>query len=128
MTDPIADFLTRIRNAGSALLPRVEMPHSRVKEDIARVLVGEGYLAECSVHGDQARTLSLRLKYHGRKPVIEGLKRVSKPGLRKYSGVKEIPRVLSGLGIAVMSTPAGIMTATQARRHNLGGEVMCYVW
>jgi small subunit ribosomal protein S8 len=128
MTDPIADFLTRIRNAGRALLPAVEMPHSRVKEDIARVLVREGYVAECSVEGNKARTLRLRLKYNGRKAVIEGLRRVSKPGLRKYSGVEDMPRVLGGLGIAVMSTPAGIMTTTEARRQNVGGEVLCYVW
>jgi len=128
MTDPIADFLTRIRNGSRALLPLVEMPHSRMKEDLARILVREGYLVDCEVEGTKIRKLKVRLKYSGRKGVIEGLKRVSKPGLRKYVGVDEIPRVLGGLGIAVMSTPSGVMTATQARRQNLGGEVLCYVW
>ena len=128
MSDPIADLLTRIRNAGRALLPTVELPHSRIKEDLARILVREGYLTECAVEGTSMRKLRLRLKYSGRKSVIEGLRRVSKPGLRKYVGVDEIPRVLGGLGIAVLSTPSGLMTATQARRQNVGGEVLCYVW
>ena len=128
MTDPIADFLTRIRNAGNALLPSVEMPHSRVKEDIARVLVREGYVAECSVEGEKARKLKLRLKYHGRKAVIEGLRRVSKPGLRVYVQQREIPRVYGGLGIAILSTPKGVMTGQEARRQQLGGELLCYVW
>jgi small subunit ribosomal protein S8 len=128
MTDPIADLLTRIRNGSRALLPVVEMPHSRIKEDLARVLVREGYLVDCAVEGTKIRKLKLRLKYSGRKGVIEGLKRVSKPGLRHYVGVDEIPRVLGGLGVAVLSTPSGVMTGTQARRQNLGGEVLCYVW
>jgi small subunit ribosomal protein S8 len=128
MSDPIADLLTRIRNAGRALPPTVEMPHSRIKEDLARILVREGYLTECAVEGTSIRKLRLRLKYSGRKSVIEGLRRVSKPGLRKYVGVDEMPRVLGGLGIAVLSTPSGLMTATQARRQNVGGEVLCYVW
>lgn len=128
MSDPIADLLTRIRNGSRALLPTVEMPHSRIKEDLARILVREGYLVDCAVEGTKIRKLKLRLKYSGRKGVIEGLKRVSKPGLRKYVGADEIPRVLGGLGVAVLSTPSGVMTGTQARRQNLGGEVLCYVW
>ncbi len=128
MTDPIADFLTRIRNGSKALLPSVEVPHSRLKEGIARLLVREGYAADCSVEGNKVKRLKLRLKYNGRKGVITGIRRVSRPGLRQYSGVKELPRVLGGLGVAIVSTPQGIMTSAEARRRNVGGEVLCYVW
>lgn len=128
MSDPIADLLTRIRNASHALAPTVELPHSRIKEDVARILVREGYLAECQVEGSKKRKLRLRLKYSGRKGIIEGLKRISRPGLRQYVGVDELPRVLGGLGVAVLSTPSGVMTATEARRKNVGGEILCHVW
>ncbi len=128
MTDPISDFLTRIRNASRALLPVVEMPHSRTKEGIARILVREGYIADCAVEGSKLKKLKLKLKFNGRKGVIEGLRRVSRPGLRQYVGVDKIPRVLGGLGVAVMSTPRGLMTGSEARKQNLGGEVLCYVW
>jgi len=129
MIDPISDMLTRIRNAGRALLPTVEMPHSRIKESIASILKKEGYIADVVVDGKGAKkTIKLKLKYEGKKTVIEGLKRVSSPGLRRYVGSTEIPRVLGGLGVAVVSTSEGLMTGTQAKKKNLGGELLCYVW
>lgn len=128
MTDPISDMLTRIRNANRALLPTVEVPHSKVKESIAHILQKEGYVADVAVEKNKFKTLKLKLKYQGRKGVIEGLRRISKPGLRNYVGATEIPRVRGGLGVAVVSTPEGVMTGTQARRKNLGGELLCYVW
>lgn len=131
MTDPIADLLTRIRNASNALLPTVELPHSVLKESIARILQKEGYLAECSagtVDGGKVKRLKLKLKYEGRKGIITGLKRVSKPGLRAYVSVDRIPRVLGGLGVAILSTPRGVLTDREARKQNVGGEVLCYVW
>jgi small subunit ribosomal protein S8 len=128
MTDPISDMLTRIRNAGRALLPTVAIPHSRLKESVAHILKKEGYVADVVVEGKPFKTVTLRLKYQGKKSVIEGLKRVSTPGLRRYVGSTEIPRVLGGMGVAVISTPEGVMTGVQARKKNLGGEVLCYVW
>lgn len=128
MIDPIADMLTRIRNAQRALLPTVELPHSRIKENIASLLKKEGYLSDVAVEGKLPKTIKLKLKYQGKKSVIEGLRRVSRPGLRHYVGAAEIPRVRGGLGVAVLSTPEGVMTGTQARRKNLGGELLCYVW
>jgi small subunit ribosomal protein S8 len=128
MIDPISDMLTRIRNASRALLPTVELPHSRVKEGIAVILKKEGYIADLTVEKDRFKTLKLRLKYQGKKSVIEGLRRVSRPGLRHYVGAREIPRVLGGMGVAVVSTPEGIMTGVQARKKNIGGEVLCHIW
>ncbi|HMP82043.1 MAG TPA: 30S ribosomal protein S8 [Verrucomicrobiota bacterium] len=128
MMDPISDMLTRIRNASRALLPVVQMPHSRLKESIAHLLKQEGYVADVSVEGATAKTLKIRLKYEGKKNVIEGLRRISKPGLRNYVGATEIPRVRGGLGVAVVSTSEGVMTGTQARKKNIGGELLCYVW
>lgn len=129
MSDPIADMLTRIRNAGQALLPGVEMPHSNIKERIAHVLKREGYVSDVTIQTvDSKRTLRLELKYQNRKSVIDGLKRVSSPGLRRYVGADEIPRVRNGLGTAILSTPAGILTGNEARRQNVGGELLCYVW
>ena len=128
MTDPIADMLTRIRNASRALLPAVELPHSRMKESLAQILKKEGYVAEVSVDGKTIKKLKIQLKYQGKKNVIEGLKRVSKPGLRKYVGATEIPRVLGGLGVSIVSTSQGVMTGTQAKKKNLGGELLCYIW
>jgi len=128
MSDPIADMLTRIRNAGRALRPVVELPHSRVKESVAKILKSEGYVSEVAVDGKVAKKISIRLKYNGKKNVIEGLKRVSRPGLRRYVGATEIPRVLGGLGISVVSTSEGVMTGTDAKKKNLGGELLCYVW
>ena len=121
-------MLTRIRNASRALLPEVELPHSRMKESLAQILKKEGYVAEVSVDGNVIKKLKIQLKYQGKKNVIEGLKRISKPGLRKYAGAAEIPRVLAGLGISILSTSEGVMTGTQAKKKNLGGELLCYVW
>ncbi len=128
MIDPIADMLTRIRNASRALLPTVAIPHSRMKESLAHILKAEGYVAEVAVEGKIPKKLTLRLKYEGKKSVIEGLKRVSKPGLRNYVGATEIPRVRGGLGVAVVSTSEGVMTGQEARKKNIGGELLCYVW
>jgi small subunit ribosomal protein S8 len=128
MTDTISDMLTRIRNASRVLLPVVEMPHSKMKESIAHILKKEGYVAEVAVEGKLPKKIKLKLKYEGKRSVIEGLRRVSTPGLRRYVGSTEIPRVRGGLGISVVSTSQGVMTGTQARKSNLGGELLCYVW
>jgi len=129
MIDPISDMLTRIRNGGRALLPAVEMPHSKIKESIANILKKEGYVADVVVDGKAAKkTIKLKLKYEGKKNVIEGLKRISSPGLRRYVGSNDIPRVRGGLGVAVVSTSEGVMTGTQARKKNIGGELLCYIW
>lgn len=126
--DPIADMLNRIRNAGQALLPEVELPHSKIKEGIAHILKDEGYISDCSVVEKPYRTLKLKLKYQNRKSVIESLRRMSTPGLRRYVSAGEIPRVLGGLGISIMSTSKGIMSGTTARKSHLGGELICIVW
>ena len=128
MTDPISDLLTRIRNAQRALLPAIELPHSKMKESIAGLLKKEGYILDVSVEGKPLKKLKLKLKYVGKKSVIEGLRRVSTPGLRRYVGLTEVPRVRGGLGTAIVSTSQGVMTGTQARKNNLGGELLCYVW
>ena len=128
MTDPISDMLTRIRNASLALVPDVEVSHSRMKESIAGILKKEGYIADCSVEGKTAKKIMLKLKFQGRKGIIAGLKRVSRPGLRRYVGATEIPRVLGGMGTAIVSTSRGVMTGVQARKQSLGGELICYIW
>jgi len=128
MIDPISDMLTRIRNAQRALLPVVEVPHSRMKESIAHILRKEGYVADVAVEEKGFKKLKLKLKYQGKKTVIEGLRRISKPGLRHYVGATDIPRVRAGMGIAVVSTPEGVMTGAEARKKNIGGELLCYVW
>ena len=129
MNDPISDMLARIRNGSRALLPVVEVPHSKMKESIAAILKKEGYIADFTVDGKAAqKVIRLKMKYQGKKGVIEGLRRVSTPGLRRYVGATDIPRVLGGLGVAVVSTSEGLMTGTQARKKNLGGELLCYVW
>jgi small subunit ribosomal protein S8 len=128
MIDPIADMLTRIRNAGQALQPAVQIPHSRIKENIANILKKEGYVADVAVEGTLPKLIKIRLKYQGKKTVIEGLRRISRPGLRNYVGATEIPRVRGGLGVAVISTSEGLMTGVQARKKNLGGELLCYIW
>ena len=128
MSDPISDMLTRIRNAGAAHLPLVALPHSRIKESVAKVLQSEGYVAEVTVEGETKKTIKIRLKFNGKKSVIEGLKRVSKPGLRRYVGSTEIPRVRGGLGVAIVSTSPGVFTDSQARKKNLGGELLAYIW
>lgn len=121
-------MLTRIRNAGAAHLPKVKLPHSRIKESAAKILKSEGYVSDVSVSGDKKKDISISLKYDGKKSVIEGLKRISRPGLRRYVGSTEIPRVRGGLGVAVLSTSEGLMTDAQARKKNLGGELLFYVW
>jgi small subunit ribosomal protein S8 len=127
--DPIADMLTRIRNANQALLPDVAMSHSNMRESIAKILKKEGYIGEVAVEGKPgAKVIKLKLKYQGRKGVIEGLKRVSSPGLRRYVGSTEIPRVLGGMGISILSTPRGVLSGTEARKQNVGGELLCFVW
>ena len=128
MKDPISDLLRRIRNANRALLPAVEVPHSRIKESLAGILKREGYIADFAVEGKLPKTIKLKLKYQGKKSIIEGLRRVSTPGLRRYVGATEIPRVRGGLGVAVVSTSEGVLTDTQARKKNIGGELLCYVW
>jgi small subunit ribosomal protein S8 len=128
MNDPISDMLTRIRNANSALLPLVNMPHSKMKESIAGILKREGYIQDFSTEGQLPKLLKLKLKYQGKKSVIEGLRRISTPGLRRYVGSTDIPRVRGGLGVAVLSTSEGLMTGNQARKKNLGGELLCFVW
>ena len=128
MTDPISDMLTRIRNANRALLPVVEVPHSQVKESIAHILKREGYITDFGVEGKLPKTMKLKLKYQGKKSVIEGLRRISTPGLRRYVGATDIPRVRGGLGVSVVSTSEGVMTGNQARKKNIGGELICYIW
>ena len=128
MNDPISDMLARIRNANRALLPTVAMPHSRMKESIAGILKREGYITDFAVEGKLPRTIKMKLKYQGKKSVIEGLHRLSTPGLRRYVGATDIPRVRGGLGVAVISTSEGVMTGTQARKKNIGGELLCSIW
>jgi small subunit ribosomal protein S8 len=128
MTDTISDMLTRIRNASRVQLPVVEMPHSKMKESIAHILKKEGYVAEVAIEGKVPKKITLKLKYQGKKSVIEGIQRVSRPGLRRYVGATEIPHVRGGLGVSVVSTPEGVMSGTAARKKNLGGELLCYVW
>ncbi len=132
-SDPIADMLTRIRNALMIGKTNVQIPRSKIKVEIARILKEEGYVEDYTV-GDEKPVpmIDIKLKYYGprrtRRPVITNISRVSKPGRRIYRGRKELPRVLSGTGIAILTTPKGVMTATQARRERVGGEVLCYVW
>ena len=128
MNDPISDMLARIRNANRALLPAIDVPHSRMKESIAGILKREGYITDFAVEGKLPKIIKLRLKYQGKKSTIDGLRRISTPGLRRYVGSTEIPRVRGGLGVALLSTSEGVMTGTQARKKNLGGELLCYVW
>ena len=130
MTDPIADMLTRIRNANQMRYTEVEVPASKIKLEIARILKEEGFIADFKVNKDNVQDMMvLNLKYGEKKErVITGLKRISKPGLRVYAKSNEIPRVLNGLGIAIVSTSKGIMTDKQARKESLGGEVLAYIW
>lgn len=130
MTDPIADMLSRIRNAASAAKEDVAIPASKIKENIAKILVNEGYvdayeMVEEGVH----RSIRIQLRYsEEREPAIAGIRRISKPGRRVYRGATELPRVLGGLGVAIISTSQGLMTDRQARRSKVGGEVLAYVW
>jgi len=129
-TDPIADMLTRIRNAVAAKHENVLMPSSKIKVAIAKVLKEEGFIRDFELATEGTRSmLKIALSYTGRKePVLSGIKRVSKPGLRVYVQKREIPRVLGGLGVAILSTPEGVMTGHVARQKSVGGEVLCYVW
>jgi small subunit ribosomal protein S8 len=129
-TDPIAELLTRIRNAMHARHDRVELPHSRLREAICRVLAAEGFLDGVEAGGEAPkRTLNLRLRYSDkREPVIRGIQRVSRPSLRRYTGAEEISRVRGGLGVQVLSTPLGVMTDREARRKKVGGEILLAVW
>lgn len=128
MTDPIADMLTRIRNAQMADRLGVSMPSSKLKESIAKVLRDEGYIEDYAIRKDGAKAeLSIELKYYAGRPVIERIERVSRPGLRVYRGMQELPKVMNGLGIAIVSTPKGVMTDRKARSANVGGEVLCIV-
>jgi small subunit ribosomal protein S8 len=132
MTDPIADMLTRVRNANVAMHDNVRMPSSKLKESLAAILEREGYIEGFNVHDDPGRPgrmLDIRMKYAAdRTRTISGLRRVSKPGLRVYTGADRLPRVLGGLGVAVLSTSQGLMTDREARKRRMGGEVLCYVW
>jgi len=130
LTDPIADMLTRIRNANMALHDTVDMPGSRLKADIARVLQEQGYIAGYDTSADGSRsTLTIKLKYDDdRRRVITGISRVSKPGRRVYADKDSLPRVLGGMGVAIISTSQGLLTGHEARRRGVGGEVLCTVW
>lgn len=127
MSDPIADMLTRIRNAQMTERATVEMPASKVKVSIAKVLKDEGYIEGFKVAGESKPVLEIALKYYAGRPVIEKIERVSKPGLRIYRGKDDIPRVMNGLGIAIVSTSHGVMTDRKARASGVGGEVLCIV-
>jgi small subunit ribosomal protein S8 len=129
MTDPIADFLTRVRNAAKAKHKRLDVPASNMKKAIAQIMVEEKYLSNYMVLEDGRQgILRIQLKYHGGKPVIAGLRRVSKPGIRQYRRADELPRVLGGLGVAIISTSKGVMTDHQARKLQVGGEVLAFIW
>jgi len=130
-TDPIADFLTRIRNANAAKHRVVEIPASKVKKEITKILFDQGYILSYKFENTTTQgSIKIALKYDKftKEPIIRELQRISKPGLRKYAGSSEIPRILNGLGIAIVSTSHGVMTGKQAQRENVGGEVLCYVY
>jgi small subunit ribosomal protein S8 len=130
LSDPISDMLTRIRNANMAGHETVQIPHSRMKSEIARILKEEGYIKEYTTENiDGKATLVLFLKYiEDQKPVIQGLRRVSRPSCRHYVGAGDVPRVLGGIGTAILSTSSGILSDSDARRKHVGGEVLCYIW
>jgi small subunit ribosomal protein S8 len=130
MTDPVADFLTRLRNANSAFHEEINLPYSKLKANIAEILKAEGYIAAITItDAEVGKNLNVELKYGpNRERSISGIKRVSKPGLRVYAKSTEIPRVLGGLGIAILSTSSGLLTDRQATKKGVGGEVIAYVW
>ncbi len=129
VTDPVSDFLTRIRNASKAKKVRVEIPASGIKISLAEILKARGYIIDYEILEDKKQNIiNIVLKYKNGIPAINGLKRISKPGLRVYKGSAELPRVLNGLGTAVISTPKGLLTDKEARAQSLGGEVVCYIW
>jgi small subunit ribosomal protein S8 len=129
-TDPIADMLTRIRNANMAEKKVVRMPYSKMKSEIARLLKSEGFIKDYTMENEDGKpVLNLFLKYTvDREPVIQGLRRISKPSCRKYASATELPRVLGGIGIAILSTSSGVLTDNEARQKKVGGEILCYVW
>lgn len=130
-TDPIADYLTRIRNASSAGHRVVEIPASNLKKEITKILFDQGYILSYKFEDNEVQqTIKIALKYDRltKEPVIKKIQRISKPGLRKYTGVDNLPRILNGLGIAIVSTSHGVMTSKQAKRENVGGEVLCYIY
>jgi len=130
-TDPIADYLTRIRNANRAQHRVVEIPASKVKKEITKILFDQGYILSYKFEEDKTQgSIKIALKYdkYTKEPVIKDLQRISKPGLRKYAGANEVPRILNGLGIAIVSTSHGVMTGKQAKQENVGGEVLCYIY
>ena len=131
-TDPIADMLTRIRNANMVSLKEVEMPSSKLKVELAKLLKSEGYIENYAVvdkEGSNFKSLKIELKYDEKsKPVISNLKRVSRPGLRNYCKAKDIPQVLGGMGIAIISTSKGLLTDRKAKKENVGGEILCFIW
>jgi len=129
VTDPIADFLTRIRNGTLAQKPEVLVPYSKVKAEIARVLKDEGYITDYSIDTSAAHPrIKITNKLLDRSSAIAGLRRVSRPGLRRYVGTDEIPRVLGGMGVAILSTSRGVLSGREARKHKVGGELLAYVW
>ena len=129
MTDPIADLFTRIRNANQMRHEKVVLPHSKIKTEIARILEEEGFINGYKVEGEVKKNLVVELKYgRSNERVITGIKRVSKPGLRVYAKSEDLPKVLNGLGLAIISTSKGVMSEKQARKENVGGEVIAYVW
>ena len=129
LTDPIADMLTRIRNGNMAKHTEVKVPFSKIKESMANILKNEGYITGYEIKEEgNIRDIVVTLKYMDGDAVIKGLKRISKPGRRVYTSVESLPKVLGGLGIAIVSTPKGVITDKECRKHNVGGEVLCYVW
>lgn len=129
ISDPIADFLTRLRNSTRAAQSETNIPYSKIKAEIARILKQEGYIADYSVEtSGKFPEIKVTNRYVNRSPAITGLKRVSKPGLRRYIGADEIPRVLGGLGIAILSTPKGVISGREAKKQNVGGELLAMVW
>ncbi len=129
VTDPIADFLTRIRNASKARKLRVDIPASNMKKSLAEILKSQNFIKDYSIIEDNKQNIiRVELKYSNGSPAISGLKRISKPGLRQYKNSNDIPRVLNGLGVAVISTPKGLLTDKDARTQSVGGEIVCYIW
>jgi small subunit ribosomal protein S8 len=129
-TDPIADMLTRIRNANQALKAELDIPYSRLKAEVAKVLKRQGYIADFYAQKleNGRQVLKVQLKLVGKERAIVGIKRISKPGLRRYVGAKEVPRVLGGMGISILTTSRGVMTGHEAKKANVGGEILAYVW
>jgi small subunit ribosomal protein S8 len=127
-TDPISDLLTRLRNASRAGKTELLVPYSRMKADMAAILKKEGYISDFEVQSEGRPQLRIVNKFANKTPAITGLKRVSRPGLRRYVGATEIPRVLGGMGISILSTPRGVLSGREARRHKVGGELLAFVW